>query len=448
VTRKPATRLGTVSLRRRVTIAVITVFVAVLVLMIIVVNIAFSVIVNRSVAAVLNEQTQFAKELANHNTPPEELVTRLQTRSVRVRLALSDGRVLGGLEERPRADRTVRTRTVTLSAPSASLNGAELTLAVDGQLIFGARTRVLSVVIIVAAAAAVLIAVAVPLVVKYALSPLDDMTRLARSVARGRRGERLWPEAADTELGRTAAAFDDMLDSLEGAEERALASEAGMRRFVADAAHELRTPIAGIAAAAEAVLQNPTDRDPEARQRLLVALGREAHHAGRLVDDLLDLARIDTGLPLQLKKTDIRELVVEAVERSRLRHPELHFAVDGPAVTVTVDPARIGQVLANLLNNACDVTPQGGTIRAVLSHTGAGVAVAIHDEGPGVATDDRERIFDRLVRLNASRDGHGAGLGLTIARGIARAHGGDVTCEPPPAGTSGAVFVLWLPHTT
>lgn len=446
-TGRTAGRLGTVSLWRRVTIAVTTMFAAVLILMIVVVNTAFSVIVNRSVTAVLNEQTQFAKELATKSTSPADMVDRLQTRSVRVRLVLTDGRVLGGLDHRPRAERTIRSRTFRLSAPSAALNGAEVTLAVDGQLIFGVRARVLRVLIIVAVVAAVLTAVILPLVVRYALAPLDDMTRLARGVARGRRGERLWPEAANTELGRTATAFDDMLDSLEGAERRALASEESMRRFVADAAHELRTPLAGIAAAAEAVLQEPGEGDPEARQRLLVALGREAHHAGRLVDDLLDLARIDTGLPLRRESVDIRQVLIAQVDRARLLFPQLHFDADGQSVTVAADPARIGQVLANLLNNACDVTPAGGTIRTAVTRSPRAVVVTVHDGGPGLAAEDRERIFDRLVRLNASRDrqGSGAGLGLTIARGIARAHGGDVTCEPPPPGTSGAVFVLRLP---
>jgi two-component system, OmpR family, sensor kinase len=251
--------------------------------------------------------------------------------------------------------------------------------------------------VIVAAVAAVLVAVVVPLVVRLALSPLDDMTRLARGVAGGRRGERLWPDAADTELGRTAAAFDDMLDALEGAEQRALASEAGMRRFVADAAHELRTPIAGIAAAAEAALQNPNG-DHETRQRLLVVLGREAHHAGRLIDDLLDLARIDTGLTLHPDVTDIRHVVVEQVERAQLLHPDLVLRVEGPSTTAPVDAARIGQVVANLLNNACAVTPAGGTVRVVVSRPPGAVSLAVHDAGPGVPAADRERIFDRLVR--------------------------------------------------
>jgi two-component system OmpR family sensor kinase len=219
-----------------------------------------------------------------------------------------------------------------------------------------------------------------------------------------------------------------------------------MRRFVADAAHELRTPIAGITAAAEAALAQPSDGDPEARQRLLMALGQEAHRAGRLVDDLLDLARIDTGLSLHPEPTDIRVLIDAQVERAQLLHPQLMLSIEGPSVTITVDPVRIGQVLANLLNNACRVTPAGATVLVTVSTTTQEVRVAVADTGPGVAAQHRDHIFERLVRLDSPRTGHatGAGLGLPIARGIARAHGGDVICAPSPAGT-GAVFVLTLP---
>ena len=449
MTPRRASGLGTISLRRRVTIAVVAVFVVVLATVIIVVNTAFSIIVNRSVAALLTEQTQFARELAVQNTPPVELVSRLETRSVRARLTLTDGRTYGDLAERPIIDKTARTRTVRLSAPNTPLDDAQLTLEADGRQLAGARNRVMRVLLFVAAAAAVLVGISVPLVVNVALSPLDDMTRLARGVARGRRGERLWPAPADTELGRTATAFDEMLDALEGAEQRALASKDSMQRFVADAAHELRTPVAGIAAATEAVLQYPSDGDPDARQRLLLVLGREARHAGRLIDDLLDLARIDTGLGLHLEVADINGIVTEQVERARLVNPEMSLVAEGPPTTAAVDSARIGQVVANLLNNACAVSPAGETVRVVVSRPPGAVSVSVHDSGPGVPAADRERIFDRLVSLDTARDRRetGAGLGLTIARGIARAHGGDVSCEPPPPGGSGAVFVLWLPAT-
>lgn len=440
-------RLRTVSLRRRVTVATVAVFAVVVVAVTVAVDASFSIIVNRSIAAVLTDHMQLADQLAAQDTPPAELVDRLETRSVRARLVLADGQVLGSLKPYPSpSDETVKTRRVRLTNTTGPLAGAQLTLAVDGRLLAGARTRLTWALLLVAVVAVGVIALAVPITAKMALAPLDAMTRLARSIVAGRRGERLWPRTADTELGRMASAFDEMLDALEGAEHRALASEESMRRFVADAAHELRTPIAGIAAAAEAVLQLPDDPDP-ARQRLLMVLGGDAQRAGRLIDDLLDLARLDTGLSLHPEPTDLRELAEGQVERARLLHPDVPLRVDGPAVTAPVDAARIGQVLANVLNNACEVTPAGGLVCVAISRLGTDAEVAISDSGPGVAAEQRERIFERLVRLDTARGGSGggAGLGLTIARGIARAHGGDLVCDAPPPGSAGAVFVLRLP---
>lgn len=441
-------RLATVSLRRRVTAATVIVFAVVLIAMVVAVNASFSVILTRSVTAVLNDHAQLAGQLAAQDTAPAELVDRLETRSVRARLVLADGEAFGTLKAPPAAaDPAAKTRRLRLPNTSGRLRGAELTLEVDSRLLTGARSRLVRVLVLVAVAAIAIIAMGVPLVVKFALSPLDAMTTLARSVAAGRRGQRLWAHRADTELGRTAAAFDEMLDELEGAERRALGSEERMRRFVADAAHELRTPIAGITAATEAVLAEPSDGDPEARQRLLMALGREAHRAGKLVEDLLDLARIDTGLSLHPEPTDIRGLVDAQVEHARLLHPQLLLSVEGPSVTVAVDPLRIGQVLANLLSNACRVTPAGATVRVTVWPTGQEVRVTVSDSGPGVAPEHRGHIFERLVRLDGVQNAtvSGAGLGLPIARGIARAHGGDVTCEPSPP-SAGAIFVLTIPR--
>ena len=179
-----------------------------------------------------------------------------------------------------------------------------------------------------------------------------------------------------------------------------------MRRFVADAAHELRTPIAGIAAATEAVLAQPSDGDPEARQRLLMALGREAHRAGKLVDDLLDLARIDTGLSLQPERTDIRGLVDAQVEHARLLHPQLLLSVEGPSVTFAVDPLRIGQVLANLLSNACRVTPAGAAVRVTVWPTGQEVRVTVSDSVRGGARASRPHLrTTRPTRGCAKRPG-------------------------------------------
>jgi two-component system OmpR family sensor kinase len=235
-----------------------------------------------------------------------------------------------------------------------------------------------------------------------------------------------------------------MLDELEGAEAAARASEARTRRFVADAAHELRTPLAGVQAVAEAAIA--PGLPAEERERLHLLLLRESHRAGRLVDDMLVLARIDAGIELRREPVDLLELARAEAERVGLLAPDRVVEVSGEAVTVPGDMARLGQVLGNLLDNARRHAGAGGRIAVAVSADGGTATVLVTDSGPGVPPADRERIFDRLVRLDEARssDDGGAGLGLAIARGIARAHGGDLRCVDPQDGT-GAAFALTLP---
>ena len=234
------------------------------------------------------------------------------------------------------------------------------------------------------------------------------------------------------------------------AEAHALASEERTRRFVTDAAHELRTPIAGIAAAAEAVLHQTEDADVEQRQRLELLLVRESHRAARLVDDLVNLARLDAGVELQRGPVELRGLAATQADRVRVLHPALTIAVRGVAQVVDADARRVTEILANLLDNACHATPAGGRVEVRVGRNDElteFAEVTVADTGPGVPPPDRERIFDRLVRLDPARDRQvgGSGLGLAIARGLARAHGGDLHCQPPPPGATGAVFQLLLP---
>ncbi|MWJ13231.1 sensor histidine kinase [Clavibacter michiganensis] len=290
-----------------------------------------------------------------------------------------------------------------------------------------------------------LAAVALVVVVRRTLQPLEDMTGVARSIGRGDRGRRLRPTRPATELGRTATAFDEMLDDLEHAEHQALAAEARMRAFVADAAHELRTPVAGIRASADALVR--TDPSAEERERLAVHVVREAIRAGRLVDDMLMMARLDEGLSVEGRPMRVPPVVEAAVAQQRARTPGTRVVADvrGAPPAVRADPDRLAQILDNLLQNAARYASSEVRVEAEGADDGS-VRITVADDGPGVPDADRERIFDRLVRLDDGRDRQhgGAGLGLSIARALARAQGGDLVCLPAALG-AGARFLLTLP---
>jgi two-component system OmpR family sensor kinase len=213
----------------------------------------------------------------------------------------------------------------------------------------------------------------------------------------------------------------------------------------ADAAHELRTPIAGVQAAAETLLHSGPELPTAQREQLEVMLVREAQRAGTLVSDLLQTARLDAGVELVLGPVALRPLVLAEVDRARLLQPGVRFDLAGPEVVVTADAAQLAGILRNLVDNALRAAGPSGTVGVRLAEGAGLVTVEVTDTGPGVPDADRERIFDRLVRLDQSRsqDQGGSGLGLAIARGFARAHGGDLTCEPVPQG---ALFRLTLPQ--
>jgi two-component system OmpR family sensor kinase len=428
------TGLRTTSLRRRVTVTVLVVLAVVLVAVGLVVDTVFRAQAERDVNAVLTARVQLAQQLAKQNVAPQNLLRRVETRGVQGSLRLPDGTFLGAADLP--ADARLRLVRATLSGP-ARINGAKLTLTADESLVAAAEQSLRWVLLATGVAALLIAAAALLLAVRFALAPLDAMTRLARSIVSGGRGGRLAPERTGTELGRAAAAFDSALDALEGAERAARASEERTRRFVADAAHELRTPLAGVQAAAEALVQQPPDAPAEHREHLQLLVIRESQRAGRLVADLLDLARLDAGTELERTPVALRELAHAQAEQVRLTAPGVTVEVTGPDARVLGDRARLTQILANLTGNA--VRAMNGTGTLTLEVTADGFTVT--DTGPGVPGPDRERIFDRLVRLDTARGQQaGSGLGLPIARGFARAHGGDLWCEAAPGG--GARFRL------
>lgn len=293
------------------------------------------------------------------------------------------------------------------------------------------RTALLIGSVMVLALAALLLAP----VIQRALHPLEKMTQLARSIASGDRGRRLRPDRPATELGRTAAAFDNMLDTIEGAEAQATRSEARLRSFLADAAHELRTPLTAIQAAAEQLIRDTAS--PAEREALALTTARETRHASRLVEHMLTMASIDRGLDLQQTPCDLLELAQHTVTAHTLMRRGTHVELDGEPVQATVDVGRITQVLNNLLDNAIRAAGPTGHVQLQVSRNHDHAHLDVLDDGPGIPAADRDRIFDRFVRLDTARtrDHGGAGLGLAIARGIARSHGGELAHIPTTTGT-------------
>jgi two-component system OmpR family sensor kinase len=440
----PATatnRLNTVSLRLRVTAAVMIVLVVMLILLSIAINAIFIAQSNRNLDTLLAGQTQLARQLARSGAGPQQIVNRMQASGLQAYLVLRNGAEFGTPIT---SGATVKTTTITLNAPTR-VDGASLTLAVDTALVSEARRTLRRVLVITSVIALLVSAALVAAAVRFALRPLDSMATLAKTVSQGNRGYRLAPTRTDTELGQTAQAFDEMLDELEGAEAWARQAEERTRAFLADAAHELRTPIAGVQAAAETLLHHDDQLSHDERQHLQALLVREAERAGALISDLLTAARLDAGIDLDLAPVSLQTLVRGEIDRVQLLHPETSVTMSGPEVVARADAAKVSSILRNVIDNAVRAAGPRGEVHLVVREHDQLAITEIWDSGPGVPPSERDRIFDRLVRLDHGRagDAGGSGLGLAIARGFARAHGGDLTCEDPRG--SGAMFRLVLP---
>jgi two-component system, OmpR family, sensor kinase len=434
-------RLNTVSLRLRVTAAVMIVLAVMLILLSIAINAIFVAESNRNLDALLAGQAQLARQLARSGAGSQQIVNRVQASGVQAHLVLRNGAEFGT----PIASgATTKTTTITLNAPTR-VDGASLTLAVGSTLVSGARRTLRRVLVITSVIALLISAALVTAAVRFALRPLDSMATLAKTVSQGNRGYRLAPTRTDTELGQTAQAFDEMLDELEGAEARARQAEERTRAFLADAAHELRTPVAGVQAAAETLLHHDDQLSRDERQHLQALLVREAERAGALISDLLTAARLDAGIDLDLAPVSLRTLARGEIDRVQLLHPDTIVTMSGPEVVAHADAAKVSSILRNVIDNAVRAAGPQGKVHLVVREHDQFAITEIWDSGPGVPPSERDRIFERLVRLDHGRanDAGGSGLGLAIARGYARAHGGDLTCEDPRG--MGAMFRLVLP---
>jgi two-component system, OmpR family, sensor kinase len=284
------------------------------------------------------------------------------------------------------------------------------------------------------------------LMVRRGLRPLERMGATARSiVAETDLSRRVTPSTERTEVGRLGLALNTMLTQLEGAFAERAANEQRLRHFISDASHELRTPLTSVQGYAELIQRNPEME----RADMLLAMRRmeeETVRMGILVDDLLLLARLDQGRPLEQASVDLDALVADACADARVADPQRGVTADIRApLVVTGDQMRLRQVLGNIVRNALVHTPPGTPIEVELRPENGRAVIEVVDHGGGIPAGHSQRIFERFHRAEPGRSGDqgGSGLGLSIAAAVVAAHGGTIAVRDTPGG--GATFRIELP---
>lgn len=314
----------------------------------------------------------------------------------------------------------------------------------------------------VAAAALTLLAIVIAIVaarrvVDASLRPLQRLATTATKVSnleldRGEVNVPVRVAQADTnprsEVGQVGLAFNHMLDNVEGALDARQRSETKVRQFVADASHELRNPLASIKGYSELTRRNRSEL-PEDTAHALDRIESESERMSALVEDLLLLARLDSGPAVAKHPTNLNDVVADAVSDAQVAGPDHEWSLSIPEedVIVSGDHFRLHQVVANLLSNARTHTPAGTSVYTTLS-TGHGTAIiTVADNGPGIPAEIRDRVFERFTRADASRQRRGkggasTGLGLAIVQAVMAAHGGSAAVDSSPGHST---FTLTLP---
>ena len=278
---------------------------------------------------------------------------------------------------------------------------------------------------------------------RKSLSPVVAMAHRARRIGVENLSERLPVANPRDELGHLAETFNELLGRLE-------ASMIQQRQFMADASHELRTPVTTTRTAAAVALQQQHRDESDYRDTLKI-VEEQAARLSRVVDDMFTLARADAGnYPVSMTPMYLDEVIDEVIRAARVIAATKNVSVESavaPSAAFTGDEELIRRMVANLVDNAVRHTAEGTTVRVELDGTDSGYAIAVKDHGPGIPPDIRPHIFERFFRADASRRRgarDGAGLGLALARWIAHAHGGDVTLAR--SSQAGSTFVVVLPH--
>lgn len=289
-----------------------------------------------------------------------------------------------------------------------------------------------------AAGGALLIGVLAAVVIsRRVAAPVSRLTEASVEMSKGNLAQAV-PGEGDDEIGRLVRSFNVMSKQVSEV-------DASQREFLANAAHDLRTPLTTITGYTQA-MRDGLITDPEAQERTLTTIADESDRMSRLIRDLLDLARLQTGqLALYRQPTSIQELLAAAVERFRVHADAkaIRLSAYGEHVSISIDRDRITRVIDNLLANAVRHTPEGGAIRLhVRVSSDETVELLVEDSGPGIPPSLLLRLFQRYVRGEAASDRNG--LGLAVAREIINAHGGTISAENRPEG--GARIRILLPR--
>jgi len=335
-------------------------------------------------------------------------------------------------------------------------DGSRLVVGVSTAPVDELLARLLAVVVGGTAVGLALVGVGGTIVIRRSLAPLDRVAATARRVSalelgsgQVTLGERVPTADADghTEVGQVGLAINTMLDNVESALHARQESETQVRQFVADASHELRTPLASIRGYAE-LTRRETEPVPPTVTHAIGRVESEALRMQELVEDLLLLARLDSGRPLQREPVDLSLLAVNAVSDAHAAAPDHTWELDLPESPVEVpgDQARLHQILANLLANARTHTPAGTRVVTRVRPEGTLVRVSVTDDGPGVPETLQPKVFERFTRGDDARvrANGSTGLGLSIVAAVGQAHGGSVEVSSRAGSTT---FSVLLPGT-
>ena len=283
------------------------------------------------------------------------------------------------------------------------------------------------------------------LLARAALSPVEAVVSSARGMTEGDLSRRLPVAHPKDEIGRLTTTINGLLARLEAAFARREEALSRQRRFAADASHELRTPLTSIAGYAR-MLEEWGLRDPQTAREGVAAIRQESERMQRLVEALLALTRGDEGAPLEIANNDLAAVAEEAARTARTAAGEKLAIGCLPAkqpVNAPFDRSRIRQAASILLDNAVKYTPEGGKVTVTVRERSGWAELEVSDTGVGIPEDQLPVVFERFHRADPSRTASGFGLGLSIARQIAEAHGGRLEVESAP--DKGSTFTLLLP---